>query len=145
MRSLARYLSCLTFAGALTLAFAGAASAEKTLVDRVVAVVEDDAIFQSDVDQTIKQFLMQRGAADLSVTDRSQLERDALQELINSRLILAKAARLGIEVSFSEVEKMVEKAIDENKQTLGGEEPFNRQLAAEGLSQDELKQLYQLF
>jgi len=115
---------------------------DRTLVDRVVAVVEDDPVFMSEVVQAVKQVLVQRGVTDVAPEARAELERQALNELINSRLIVAKASRLGIDVSFSEVERYVERAIEENVKTLGGQAAFERQLAAENLTLDELKQLY---
>lgn len=130
-------LACL-----LTLIVVRHVHAEKVLVDRVVAVVEDNAIFQSEINQTVKQIILQRGMTDVEPSERSALEKEVLEELINSRLILAKSARLGIEVSFSEIEKLVDQALEENKKTLGGEEAFKRQLQAEGLTIDGLKQLY---
>ncbi|MCZ6767429.1 MAG: peptidylprolyl isomerase [bacterium] len=116
--------------------------AERVLIERIVAVVDDDAIFLSDVDQAAKQFLIQRGMTDVGDAQRVEIEKVALKELINSRLILAKANRLGIRASFSEIEKMVDRAIDDNMKALGGKETFERQLAAEGFTIDTLKQLY---
>ncbi len=118
------------------------ALAQGTLVDRVVAVVEDDAIFQSDVDQGVKQILFQRGASSVTVAERSELEKQVLDELIKNKLVLAKANRLGISVSFAEVEKAVDRAIEENKKVMGSEQAFTRQLEAEGLTLDSLKKLY---
>jgi peptidyl-prolyl cis-trans isomerase SurA len=118
------------------------AGAQGTLVDRVVAVVEDDAIYQSDIDQGVKQILFQRGASSISVTERDDLEKQVLDELIKNKLVLAKANRLGISVSFAEVEKAVDRAIDENKRVMGSEQAFTRQLEAEGLTLESLKKLY---
>ncbi len=122
--------------------FVPAAWSQGTLVDRVVAVVEDDAIYQSDVDQAVKQLLLERGAAEVSADERADLEKQVLDELIKNKLVLAKANRLGITVSFAEVEKAVDRALEENKKTLGGEQGFTRQLATEGLTVDSLKKLY---
>jgi len=118
------------------------ARSQGVLVDKIVAVVEDDAIFQSDVDQTVKQLMLVRGEAGLAGTNRTQLEKEALTELINNKLVIAKANSLGISVSFSEVEKAVDRAIEENKNSLGGEQAFNRQLEAEGLTLESLKKIY---
>ena len=112
------------------------------VVDQVVAVVEDGAIFQSEVEQAVKQVMVQRGVTDVADEARDELERQALQELINSRLIVAKAQTLGIDVTFSEVEQYVDRAINENIRTLGGQPQFEQQLAREGLTMDQLKQLY---
>jgi peptidyl-prolyl cis-trans isomerase SurA len=121
---------------------APAAWAQGELVDRVVAIVEDEAIFQSDVDQAVKQLLLQKGAGEPSADERGKLEKEVLDELIKNKLVIAKASRLAITVSFSEVEKAVERAIEENKRTLGGDQAFSRQLEAEGLTLEALKKLY---
>lgn len=118
------------------------ALAQGELVDRVVAVVEDDAIFQSDVDQAVRQVLFQKGAAGVGAAERSAIEKQVIDELIKNKLVIAKANRLGISVSFAEVEKAVDRAIEENKKVMGSEQAFNRQLEAEGLTLDSLKKLY---
>ena len=137
-------LSLVTIAG---VAFAQsieptAAPDNGQLIDRVLAVIEDDAVYLSEVVQAVKQVMVQRGVTDVAPEMRAELERQALQELINSRLIVAKAQTLGIEVPFSEVEQYVDRAIEENMNTLGGKATFERQLAAENLTMSQLKQLY---
>lgn len=123
---------------------AATASAERRVIDRIVAVVDDDAIFESDVEQAVRQSLMQRGQTEIPPADREKLFDDALQALIDDRLVIAQAAVLGIDVPFSDVEAEVNKAIDENRKTLGGEDAFDAQLAAEGLTIDELKKMYRV-
>lgn len=113
-----------------------------TSVDEVLAVVEDDPIFRSEVVQSVKQGMMQQQMTDVDPAARAQLEQQALQDLINSRLIIAKASALGIDVAFSEVEQYVDRALDENKRNLGGQAAFERQLASENLTMDQLRQLY---
>ena len=137
MRNRAVFLTCL----AVLLAF-DVASAERELVDRVVAVVEEEAIFQSDIVQMMKQILVQRGNTEVSAEEREALSRRALDELISSKLIVAQAHRLGIQVSFKDIESRVEQSIAENKRVLGGEAAFQKQMESEGLTEDALKNLY---
>ena len=119
-----------------------AARAEKELIDRIVAVVEDEAIFESDVDQAVRQYFFQKGKTDVTPADRDQVFREALDNLINDKLVIAQAGRLGIDVPFSDVEAAVNRAIDENIKQLGGQSAFERQLEAEGMTMDDLKRLY---
>ncbi|NIM22637.1 MAG: hypothetical protein GTO51_02925 [Candidatus Latescibacteria bacterium] len=116
--------------------------AEKELVDKVVAVVEDEAIFQSDLEQALKQFLIEQGATSLPDSARELLQEQILTSLISDKLIVAQANKLGLSVSFDEVEDRVTKTIEEKRKLMGGEEAFDRQLALEGLTLDELKKLY---
>jgi peptidyl-prolyl cis-trans isomerase SurA len=132
--------ACL--ANACWIAVSAPAMAERRVVDRIVAVVDDGAIFESDVEQAVRQNAIQRGATTVSPEERTQLFDEALEILINDRLVIAQAQRLGIDVPFSEVEAEVNKALDENRQLLGGQTAFDAQLAAEGLTLDDLKKMY---
>ena len=112
------------------------------IIDRIVAVVEDEAIFESDVDQAVRQYFFQKGQTSVTPAERDQMFDEALQNIINDKLVIAQAGRLGIDVPFSDVETQVNKAIDDNVKQLGGQDAFNNQLDAEGLTLDELKKLY---
>jgi len=116
--------------------------AERATIDRIVAVIEDEAIFESDVDQAVRQYLFQKGRTSVTPEERQELFRDALDNLINDKLVIAQAGKLGIDVPFAEVETAVNKALDENRKVIGSDEAFQAQLAQEGLSVDELKKLY---
>lgn len=114
--------------------------AQPAAVDSIVAVVEDEAIFRSDVEQTMKQIMLQQGMSNLAAPERTALQNQVLADLINSKLIVAKAALLGIEAPFADVEKHVDRTIAENEQKLGGADAFMRALEAEGMTLPELKQ-----
>jgi peptidyl-prolyl cis-trans isomerase SurA len=127
---------------ALVLGASAGSRAQGQIIDRIVAVVDDEAIFESDVDQAVRQYFFQKGQTSVSPAERDEMFREALENLINDKLVIAQAGRLGIDVPFSEVEAQVKKAIDDNIRALGGEDAFTRQLQAEGLTLDELKKLY---
>jgi peptidyl-prolyl cis-trans isomerase SurA len=112
------------------------------IIDRVVAVVDDEAVFESDVDAAVRQYMFQRGTTSISPEERDKIFRDALQSLIDDRLVIAQAGRLGIDVPFADVEAQVNKTLEENRKALGGDEAFDRQLASEGLDLEDLKKLY---
>jgi len=120
----------------------GAPRAERELVDRVVAVVEDEAIFQTDIDQAVSQYMIEQGRTSLPDSARRTLEKQILDSMVGDKLIVAQAKELGIEVSFEEVEENVEQTIAEKQEQLGGEEAFQKQLELEHLSIEELKRLY---
>jgi peptidyl-prolyl cis-trans isomerase SurA len=126
----------------LLLAVPAGALAQGQIIDRIVAVVDDEAIFESEVDQAVRQYFFQKGQTSVSPAERDEAFKSALESLINDKLVIAQAGRLGIDVPFAEVEAQVKKAIDDNVQALGGEDAFQRQLDAEGLTLEELKKLY---
>lgn len=142
LTSVKRYLLILALVLVPVNSVAAAAPAESVLIDRIIAVVEDEAIFQSDVEQLIKQYMLQQGTATVSEDDRGELFQRFLKDLINDKLVIAQAGRLEITVPFAEVEQRVGEAIAENTRALGGEEAFKRQLEREGFTMESLKQLY---
>jgi len=124
--------------------FAATAFGERRAIDRIVAVVDDEAVFESDVEQAVRQALVQRGVTTIPPAERDAMYQEALEVLINDRLVIAQAARLGIDVPFSDVEAEVNKAIEENRKALGGEDAFDAQLAAEGMTLEDLKKMYRV-
>jgi len=141
-RSLGWFLCVITACAAAVIGIPGRAPAERQLVDRIVAMVDDEAIFYSDVEMLIVQYMFQEGRTSLTQEERTGLFNRILEELINDRLVIAQAKRLDIEVPFSEVEGRVNEAIEEYRKALGGEEQFSRQLEREGLTLESVKKLY---
>jgi peptidyl-prolyl cis-trans isomerase SurA len=121
--------------------FVSTTAAERELIDQVVAVVDDEAIFESDVIMVMNQIMFQQGRTSLTDQEREELQEEVLQNLINDKLIIAQAKRLNIEIPFSAVEERVNQAIEDNRRTIGGE-AFERQLEREGFTLESLKQLY---
>jgi peptidyl-prolyl cis-trans isomerase SurA len=118
------------------------APAERELVDQIVAVVEDEAIFASDIEMLIAQLMFQQGRTSLTDTEQKEMYDRMLNELINEKLVIAQAGRLDVDIPFSTVEERVNQAIEDNKRALGGEEAFTSQLAREGFTPESLKKLY---
>ncbi len=129
-------------ASAIMIALAPASHAERQVIDRVVAVVEDYAIFQSDVEQVIKQYMFEQRKTNPTQVEIEQLADKVLQDLINDKLVIAQAARLDVDVSFADVEQKVDEALERNRELVGGQEVFEQQLEREGFTLDELKKLY---
>jgi peptidyl-prolyl cis-trans isomerase SurA len=122
--------------------FAVNVAAERELIDRIVAVVEDEAIFQSDIEMLISQLMFQQGRTSLTDAEQNEMYDRVLNELINDKLVIAQAGHLDVDIPFSAVEERVNQAIEENRRALGGEEAFNYQLAREGFTVDSLRKLY---
>ncbi len=144
MRTTSRRIGAAFAALACVATWVASAHAERRSIDRIVAVVDDEAVFESDVEQAVRQTVMQRGQTSIPPAEREAMYQEALEVLINDRLVIAQASRLGIDVPFSDVEAEVTKAIEENRKQLGGDDAFNAQLAAEGLTLEDLKKMYRV-
>jgi hypothetical protein len=112
----------------------GPSLAEHTLVDRVVALVDEEAILLSDVERVIGLRLVAARPGE----SREELEQRVLDGLVDQRLRFQAADRFGfIDVSVDRIEEEVEKiAAGFDSRT-----EFETRLRRAGLSEAELRQL----
>ncbi len=110
-------------------------------LDGIAAVVNNEVVLQSDVEEQLNLFLLRAGATpDSAQVDT--LRRKILDQLIDEHLIVSEADRQKISVSDADVEKEVDGALAEARQRLGSEEAFQRQLRAENLTEEKLRAKY---
>lgn len=91
-------------------------SGDKQVIDRIVAVVGDDIVLKSDVDQYVAQQL-QQSQGQLSYSD--ELWMNALEQRIDERLLVQEAIR---DTNITATQEMVEQQLDSWIQSNGGEE-----------------------
>lgn len=107
--------------------------AELRVVDRLVAVVDDDPIFLSDVDR-----LLALGLADAADGDLEERRRHALDRLIEERLRLHEVERYEIgTVRDAEVDTQMAALAE----TLGGDAALDHLLAAQSMDREALRSL----
>jgi peptidyl-prolyl cis-trans isomerase SurA len=112
------------------------------VVDRIVATVEDRAIFKSEVDNEIKDLLVRTQRTSLPPDEEKSLREEVLNSLIATALLSIQADRDNLRVEDKELDAAVESWIEQKKTEIGGDEAFERQLAAEGLTMDTLRERY---
>ncbi|MCC6075039.1 peptidylprolyl isomerase [Pseudomonas sp. GCM10022188] len=115
----------------------GAAHAEVKPLDRVVAIVDNDVIMQSQLDrrlQEVQQNLAKRGGEQ---PPREALAPQVLERLIVENLQLQIGERSGIRIGDEELNQAMATIAQRNKLTL---EQFRAALARDGLSYDEARE-----
>ena len=118
---------------------APASSSEK--LDGIAAVVNDDVVLESDVEEQLYLFLQQaQGRPDSSQVD--SLRKQILDQLINERLLVAEAKRQNITVSDAEVERRVGMMVEEAKKRFGGQAGLDETLRQENMTLDKLRDKY---
>jgi len=138
LKSLVKALGMTSLA---LLAASVAMAAEGQRLDGIAAVVNDDVVLESDVEEQLYLFLMNAQIRpDSAGVDT--LRRRVLDQLIEEKLIVAEAKRQGLTVTDAEVQKAVEQALDDAKQRLGGEAGFREQLAKENTTEAKLREKY---
>ncbi|AMX01524.1 peptidylprolyl isomerase [Microbulbifer thermotolerans] len=116
---------------ALCALVATAASAQVQTLDRVVAVVDDDVVMASELQQRLNTIMSQIQAQQVQAPPIDILRRQVLEQLIIERLQLQMAARAGVTISEAELDQ----AIARVQQNAGmSPEAFRQQLAADGIS-----------
>lgn len=110
-------------------------------LDAVAAMVNDEAVLVSDVEEGLFAFLQQSGARPDSM-QIDTLRRQVLDQLVDDRLMQAEAKRLGIAVTDAEVTRAVDFEIGNAKERMGGEQAFQEQLKREGLTEAQLRERF---
>jgi peptidyl-prolyl cis-trans isomerase SurA len=83
-------------------------------VDSIVALVEDDVIMQSELDEAIERIERQAMAAGERVPPRSLIEEQVLERLILTRLEVLRAEATGIRVSDMDVDQTLQQVASQN-------------------------------
>lgn len=116
------------------------------MIDRIVAVVNDGVILQSDLDRAVQTVMRQYAGHTDQLPPHIILERQILQRLILMKLQVQKAAEQGIRVSQQEMEQALNNVARQNHMTLdqlrqaitqqgGSFSAFQRQIADQILVQ----------
>ncbi len=124
---------------AMTLSMPLARAAEQELLDRVVAVVNDEVITQAELDTFLRpvyeQYSKEYSGAEL-VKAINEVRQKILSQMIEDKLVYQEAVQMGIEVKDEDVEKEFQafKAKMENPEKL------DEMLEREGLTMKALRE-----
>ena len=107
------------------------------LVNRIVAVVNDDVITEGDVAIHVKALQAQESeqSSPIPPEQEPQMRRALLQRLIEQRLILQEAKRLEISVSAEDVLQRLQQL----RQRLGTDEAYAQLLQEAHMNEEQLK------
>lgn len=100
-------------------------------LDKVVAVVNENVITQSELDAQTELLKQQLAAKNVEIPPLATLRKQVLQHLIDVDLQLQLAKNNDIEVDASEIDKTIEKIAQDNKLTLT---ELRDELSKQGLS-----------
>jgi parvulin-like peptidyl-prolyl isomerase len=129
----------LVILGFVILGFAGGLSTSEAVVDRVVAVVNEEVITLSEVDRVIAPFLKEAVKAEDRLERKEQLNRirrQALDTLIEEKLLDYEIKKAGMKVTPREVEAIVDDIKKQNKAT---QQDLEMALAKEGMTFEQYK------
>ncbi len=119
----------------------GLINAEPTLVDNIVAVVNEKVVLQSEVDEAVGMYFAQ---AQKYPTDEEIVEarEQFLDQMINNMILMEEAKKEDIQIQSSEVNQALEETIGNMKASFPTQAAFEEQLKLEGLTLAELRARY---
>jgi len=100
------------------------------LLDRVVAVVNDEVVTQLELAAEVELAVRQLNIQGTPLPERAVLERQVLERMITSRILVQNARRTGIRVNDSQLNKAIDGMAAENKMS---REQFREAMEAEGI------------
>ncbi|MBO9663820.1 peptidylprolyl isomerase [Dokdonella sp.] len=114
MKSLLAALTLATFSFVAAGAAHAQAAAESQPLDRIVAVVGEDVVLQSELDRDVSRITSQYAQSPQQLPPHDVLERQVLDRLILQKLQLARADDTGVKVSDAEIDRSMGEIAQQN-------------------------------
>lgn len=111
-------LAALAAATAHGLAAEPRKAREPVVLDRVVAVVNDEAITQRELEERAKLALKQLAQQGTPLPPKPVVERQLLDRLINDRVQLQFAKETGLRIDDAELDRAIGRIADQNKMSV---------------------------
>ncbi len=146
MTQITRGLAALAFAACVTAAGAqaqqSAAPDSSEVLDGIAAVVGNDVVLLSEVEQESFLAASQSGLDPADTTRVRQIRQNVLDQLIDERVVLQEAARQGVTVPDSVVLVRAQDALNRTKQRFPSDAEFEKALSGQGTSEKDLLDRY---
>jgi peptidyl-prolyl cis-trans isomerase SurA len=118
-------------AAASTAPRAASSLERNVLIDRVVAIVNDEALTQYDINEQTRGVLAQMKAQKVTPPTPEILEKQLLDRLITERVLMQYAKESGIRVDDTQVERAIARIAQDNKLT---PDEFRKAVEREGVA-----------
>lgn len=122
---------------AICMSVSATALAETQFLDKVIAIVENEVVLRSELDERLQQVAERAQTNSMALPDLQVLQQQVLDHLISEKLQLQMARRVGVEVSDGQVSQTLNQIIANNNMT---PTQFSEQLALEGLSMAQFQE-----
>lgn len=104
-----------TLAGSCALAQGAAGEEPAVFLDRVVAVVNSEAVTRLELESQVKMAVAQLKRQGTPLPPADLLERQLLERMITTRLLVQAARETGLRVDDAQLQRAVERIAEENK------------------------------
>ena len=139
-RNVSRRAAILTFAAVCFLLCSPDEGRPRQVVDRIVAVVNDDIISLYELNQTMKPYLDKIKSMGYTIEKERQMifkvRSEMLNQLINRKLTDQEVARHNLKASEAEIDRAIERFKELKLYT---DEEFREALASQGMTYDNYR------
>lgn len=115
--------------------------AGQEVLDRIVAVVENEIVLQSDLDQVTQMWIFQSQQRPRNTDELTALRHRLLQQMLDGKLIVAAARRDSVQVSRDQVDAAVKQDVERIQQQYGSQEGLDKELVQYGLTVRDLHRM----
>lgn len=130
-------LSNLTACFLLACSIAVPAAPAIQLVDQIVAIVNDEIITRSELEQRYQTAIKQLRRQNIQQPPRNLLEKQTLERMITERALLQHAKSSGIRVDPAQIERAVQRIATQNNLSV---EEMKAALARDGVSYERFRE-----
>lgn len=118
-----------------------AASGDRQLVDRVVAVVGDTSVLLSEVREQVLRMQQQGVRIPSDPVARDSLFRGALENVIQERMLLEAASDAGVQVPEAQVDQVVEDRFARMRSNFSSDQEFRNAVESTGQNMFQFRQM----
>lgn len=111
-------------------------------IEGIVAVVGDEIILKSEIDEQVAFYCMQAQIDPTDTTKVNAARREILDRMIDAKVVINEARKRKLTVSEQELTQAIEDAVKEVKGRMGSPEKFQEALDKEGLTEEKLRSKY---
>lgn len=126
-----------TLLAGLSLGACALANAQTIALDKVVAIVDDDVVMASELQQQINMIAKRLQTQQTELPPMDVLRDQVLEHLIRERLQLQMGNRVGVEISDQEINQAISRMAAGNKLTM---EQFQQQLWTDGMTMSQFQE-----
>lgn len=122
---------------ATALACSGLSLAATVALDKVIAVVDNDVVMASELNQRMRMVVTQLRANNTQMPPEDVLRSQIIEQLVTESLQLQVGNRVGVEISETDLDDAINRMKQANKLS---DAEFERQLAQDGVSISSLRE-----
>jgi peptidyl-prolyl cis-trans isomerase SurA len=111
-------------------------------IEGIVAVIGDEIVLKSELDEQVALYCMQAQIDPADTTKVNPVRKEILGRMIDAKVIINEAKKRKLTVPEQELNQAVEDAVKEVKGRMGSPEKFKEALDKEGLTEEKLRGKY---